>query len=394
MMRHRISNMILLPMAAAIFLLTTVISSCERKPLYLRASLPADVKISVYDIQLDMLWGFDWRTEWQYDWDSTKYGPIGYTVPEWVRATIYNRDYEAGKRVSSFTRNFDKHGGRVSLTSASWYDMLFYNSGTEYILFNPAVDYSTYYASTRPSSAASYSRAFSRQLPDYNQPDELLGLLMPELYVSDDPNDYEIAEEEDGTIVYLYKLDAIMRPYTFIYLVQVMMLNNTDSVGQRVVGCEGMTVGGVSQGTDLFTRFNFADESNITSDDVKPIERDRYLTLPDGTKTKGDIFACRMLSWGLPNMAPLVVRSEATLYSSNGNELGLGLKLRNGANYNVTRDVTEQMEKHPTGGVITVVFDSSEIPDSIFRPKPNPEGGGFNATVENWGNEFNAEIEI
>lgn len=394
MMRHRISNMILLPLAAAIFLLTTVISSCERKSLYLRASLPADVKISVYDIQLDMLWGFEWQTEWQYEWDSVKYGPIGYHIPDWVRATIYNRDYEADKRVSSFTRNFDKNGGRVSLTTASWYDMLFYNSGTEYILFNPAVDYSKYYASTRPSSAANYSRAFSRQLPDYNQPDELLGVFLDKMYVSDNPNDYEVIVEEDGTVVYLYKVEAKMRPYTFIYLMQVMLLNNTDSVGRRIVGCEGMTVGGVSQGTELFTRFNSSEEGAISSEDIKPLQMDRYLTLPDGTKTKGDIFASRMLTWGLPNMAPLTNRAEATIYSSNGNEVGVGLKLRNGASYNVTRDITEQMEEHPTGGVITVVIDSGEIPDSIFRPKPNPEGGGFNATVENWGNEFNAEIEI
>ena len=393
MMRRRITNMALLPLAAVLFLLATVISSCERKPLYLMTTAPSDLTISVYDIKLELLWGLDWRAQWQYDWDSTLYGPVGYTEPEWVRATIYNREGEEGKRSSFFTRNFTKEGGRVSLNTASWYDMLFYNSGTEYILFNPAADNSTYQVSTRPSSLTSYSRSFLRSLPDYNQPDELFGVMLDKMYVSDNPDDYEVIREEDGTIVYLYKVDAELRPYTFIYLVQVMLLHNSDSIGTRITGCDGLTVGGLAQGAELFSRMTSVSEVNISSEDIKPMQQNRMLTLPNGDKAVGDVFATRMLSWGLPDMVPLATRG--TRASSNGNQIGLGLHLRNGITYSITRDITEQMETHPTGGIITVVLDTEELPDSIFRPKPpTPGGSGFNASVQNWSNEFNAEIEI
>lgn len=395
-MRRKITNMMILPAVAFVMLLLAGICSCERKPLYLAGATPTHVEVSVYDIDLELYFGFDWRTQWQYDWDSTKYGPIGYTMPEWVRATIYNREQAEGMRKSPFIKTFSKGGGRVSLTSASWYDMLFYSAGTEYILFDQAADnnYEYYHATTRRSSSPNYSRAFTRQFVDYNQPDELFGTFMEKLWVSDNPDDYEVIKEEDGTIVYLYKIDAVMQPYTFIYLVQVMVLNNTDSIGRRIVGCRGMTLGGLSQGTNLFTRTTFRDEVSISTEDVKPLQVDRELRLPNGEESIGDIFASRVLTWGLPNTTPLVNRAQTQTYSSKGNELGLGLVLRNNAVYNMTKDITEQMESHIKGGVITVVIDSREIPDSIITPTPHPGGGGFNASVEQWGNECNAEIVI
>ncbi len=402
-MRRKITNMTILPAVAFLMLLLAGISSCERKPLYLAGATPSHVEVSVYDIDLELVFGYDWKAEWQYDWDESLYGPIGYTEPNWVRATIYNRDSLDGGRRTPFIKTFPKEGGRVSLTSAMWYDMLFYNAGTEYILFDQAADknYEYYHATTRHSSSANYSRAFTRQFDDYNQPDELFGTFMEKMWVSDNPDDYEVIKDEDGTVVYLYKIDAVLQPYTLIYLVQVMLLNNTDSIGRRVTGCQGITLGGLSEGTDLLTRRTFQREVSVSSqsDRIRPMQTNRMLHLPvemgDST-VKGDIFATRILTWGLPNLVPpLSTRTMATSYASRGNEMGLGLILRNNALYNVTKDVTDQMEKRLSGGVLTVVFDTSVIPDSILDPvNPPHTDGGFDASVHNWDHEQNAEIEI
>ena len=51
------------------------------------------------------------------------------------------------------------------------------------------------------------------------------------------------------------------------------------------------------------------------------------------------------------------------------------------------------LESYPVGGIITVVIDSSEIPDDIIGVKPKP-GGGFDASVDEWGDEINADIII
>ena len=69
--------------------LVMVLSGCERKDLYLAQRGTIDVNVSVYDIDLDLLWGLEWKTQWQYLWDESLYGPIGYTEPTGVRANVY-----------------------------------------------------------------------------------------------------------------------------------------------------------------------------------------------------------------------------------------------------------------------------------------------------------------
>ena len=127
----------------AIVLLTG--SACERKELFLRVD-QIQISVEITDINLSMLWGVEWKTDWQYTWNesSTKFGVIGYTKPELIKGTVYNIDSNTGKRYSSFFKIFGANGGRVSLTAGSTYDMLFYNFGTEYTSYYQSDDYYTY----------------------------------------------------------------------------------------------------------------------------------------------------------------------------------------------------------------------------------------------------------
>ena len=111
----------------------TATTSCERKDLYLAQRGTLNIDVSVYDIQLEMLWGIEWKTEWQYLWDESLYGPIGYSEPSGIRANVYTVN-NARERSRYTTRNFGSDGGRVSLTTRQTYDMAFYNNDTEYIL--------------------------------------------------------------------------------------------------------------------------------------------------------------------------------------------------------------------------------------------------------------------
>ena len=57
------------------------------------------------------------------------------------------------------------------------------------------------------------------------------------------------------------------------------------------------------------------------------------------------------------------------------------------------RNITELMEERPGGGIITLVIDANkEIPDSIIYPPV--KDGGFDATVKDWDNQVNADLEI
>ncbi len=375
---------------AFVMMWVTILAGCERKDLYLAQRGTLNIDVSVYNIQLDLLWGVEWKTEWQYLWDESLYGPIGYSEPSGVRANVYSVNKESG-RTRYTTRNFGSEGGRVSLATRQTYDMVFYNNDTEYILFstNEANEY--YFATTRSNARAAYTRAYAH----YNQPDQLFGTFMSDLYVTEDPDAYELHYDTNGMPYYVFDVKASLNPYTFIYLCQVIMVNNDDDAGKRITGCQGVSFNGLAGGVDLFTRIT--DSTNlvsITQEETLPIQPDRRLTLPDGTETVGDILAARLLTWGMPGIDPLKnlpTRTEVSL--ENPVHAGIGLTLRNGTVYTIERDITEQIKKRPAGGVITIVVDAAEIPDDVIGEKPQP-GGGFDASVENWENEVEADIII
>ncbi|MBR6369584.1 MAG: DUF5119 domain-containing protein [Bacteroidaceae bacterium] len=381
-------------------------TACERKDLYLRVD-QVDVSIAIYDIQLELLWSPYWSTELNYDW-LAEYGYLGYPEePELVRGTVYSLDSITKKKISSFYNIFSSKGGRVSLTTGSSYDMLFYNFGTEWTLFQQDENFEFYNATTRASSLPSWIRTRSEsedsEMPDmtthyidYNQPDVLFGCQVQGLYVSDDPDDYEKIVEPDGSVVYLYRVNAILDPYTFIYVFQFIVKNNYDENGQIITGARGMTVTGLAQGVDLFTRKTFTNTISISSEEIKPLQTHAEIKLPDYTDSfAGDIFACRMLTWGLPGIDPMAeLKKGGPVEVLDKNYVGVGVTLRNGATYTITRDVTEQMHKRPTGGVITIILDGGAVPEKYLEPVPQPGGGGFNAKVEDWQNEVEAEVTI
>ena len=383
-------------------------SACQRKELYLRVDRTR-IAVELYDISLDLLWGFEWQAEWQYEWHETSadFGLIGYTKPEYIKGTIYSVDKATGKRFSSFVTIFDSKGGRLSLTSGSSYDMMFYNFGTEWTSFYQSDDFEVYTASTRMSSQSSWIRTRAEseisEMPDttkkyidYNQPDELFGTLVTGLEINEDPSCYEKEYDEDGNITYIYRVDAALRPYSFIYLYQIIILNNADDKGNRITGARGVTVTGLSQGVDLFTRKTFNNTISITSEDVKPMQNHDNVGLSAGdTVPNADIMACRLLTWGLPGIDPLNMTKAGTRAEENDqNYIGIGLTLRNGYTYTVTRNITEPMHSKTAGGVITIVIDANDVPQELLDQKQQQGGGGFNASVEDWANEVNAEVTI
>ena len=146
----------------------------------------------------------------------------------------------------------------------------------------------------------------------------------------------------------------------------------------------------------MFSRKTFTNTVSITTEDIKDLQHHTDITLPDKTESfEGDIFVSRVLTWGLPGINPM----EKTLNNEpvevlDNNYVGVGLRLRNGYTYTITRDITEQMHNRPTGGIITILIDGSTVPKEYLEKKTETGGGGFNATVQDWKNEVHAEITI
>ena len=118
--------------------------------------------------------------------------------------------------------------------------------------------------------------------------------------------------------------------------------------------------------------------------------------LDDGTIIENaDILAGRVITWGLPGIVPIETTKAGTkAVELDKNYIGVGMTLRNGYTYTVTKDITEQMHNKPAGGVITIYIDANDVPEEVINQRPQSTGGGFNASVEDWANEVNAEVTI
>ena len=143
------------------------------------------------------------------------------------------------------------------------------------------------------------------------------------------------------------KLEVDLEPYTYIYLLQIIIKNNQDN---RITGADALTLTGLAKGTNLFTRTTFADTVSITTQDIKPLQNHREVRLEDGTTVQqAGIMAARILTWGIPATA------------TTNNNLIITLTLQNGQTKTLTRDITTQLQQHPKGGIITVSLDAEEI---------------------------------
>ena len=330
----------------AVIALTLFASCDENKDNDLEVVDSVRLSVSFKNPDLDLLWGEDWKTDWQYDWDSsdTTYGTLGYSTPEIFKGTIYNLDANTGKRYSNFFKLFGLNENPATLPSGGKYDMLLYNTDTENIIFQASDDFEKYTASTTitPFGFDSLGVAYKH----LDEPDELLGALVTGVDLSKPSTDS-------------MEIDVELNPYSIIYLIQVVILNNDDVNDLHVTGARDISVSGLSQGVDLFTRKTFDKTILITTEDIKPLQNHANVRLEDGTVVENaDILAARMLTWGLPGINPM----EPTKYGSkaavvNQNFIGIEVTLRNGRPYTVSYEITEQLRNKPAGGVLTVSVD-------------------------------------
>ena len=330
----------------AVIALTLFASCDENKDNDLEVVDSVRLSVSFKNPDLDLLWGEDWKTDWQYDWDSsdTTYGTLGYSTPEIFKGTIYNLDANTGKRYSNFFKLFGLNENPATLPSGGKYDMLLYNTDTENIIFQASDDFEKYTASTTitPFGFDSLGVAYKH----LDEPDELLGALVTGVDLSKPSTDS-------------MEIDVELNPYSIIYLIQVVILNNDDDQEMQAIGASGITITGLSQGVDLFTRKTFDKTILITTEDIKPLQNHANVRLEDGTVVENaDILAARMLTWGLPGinpMAPTKNGSKAAVV--NQNFIGIEVTLRNGRPYTVSYEITEQLRNKPAGGVLTVSVD-------------------------------------
>ena len=366
----------------ALILAATLVAGCRiEPPLHLRKVVTTKVELAT-KVNVDVMWQLDWKAEWDFGWNVTAFGPLGYSLPASMRLHIYTQGPD-GAPVSHSVHNFVGDYAQMDVFVGT-HDLLFHNNDSEAILFKTDGDLEPVHAYTRQ-----ISKGLRESSPVYTTaqkiagltkadgdeeisepvslpPDDPFSLYDPNTVITDNPADYVY---ENGK--YVLKIKGTLNPATFIYLVQVNLLNNNG----RVVGSEGgAAITGMAEGVNLVT--------NGTWDSTVSIPFDMYMD------SAQDMLGGKVYSFGNPDCNPYDDASVSAM-PEQSHYIVLNVTYVNGSWKNIRMDVTDQVRALPLGGVITLEIDVDDFPPD----ESHGGGGGFSALISDW-NEENGSTTI
>ena len=379
-------------------LLTLLPAACIEPPLHLPgqellAELPA------VETQLNVVWNIDadWTTEWHYGWDAedeTIWGGIGYPEPSSFQVRRYykgDNPQALHDEVDAFSvsgKSFRRY------FSFGYYDILFYSDidskdGTQVLV----IDEQPNQVTATTTGTKGISRAISELVAGTevlsedegliglrNQPEIFYAAYPQNIFISQDLNDYEYDPVEK---VYIKKIETELRPLVYIYLVQIVLINNDG----RVKGINGnAALSSMASGVDVYTG-----HTNNSPSIIYFNTRLKRNLQYQGTPC--DIIGGKLTTFGLCDMEPYT-RSGSIYQGSRAslnNFLFFDLLFSNDGVKTYSVNVTEQCQHQAHGGVITVVIDCAKLEPPAGEE--SGEGSLFVPTIEDYEEVF-WEVEL
>ncbi len=359
-----------------------VAGCCIEPPLHLRRVVTTKVTTKV---DLDLKWQLNWSAKWDFNWSVATSDPLGYSVPTTMRLHIYTQGPD-GEPVSHMVHNFVGSESQMDVFVGT-HNFLFHNNDSEAILFKADGDLEPVHAYTRKVSSglkesspvyttsqklAGFTKAGDEEEDPVSEPvnlmpDDLFSLYDPNQKITDNPNDYIF---ENGK--YVLKIEGVLEPSTFIYLVQVNLLNNAG----RVIGSAGGgALTGMAEGVNLVTRETWSTTASVFTD----VYMDKAQ----------DMMGVRFSTFGIPGCNPY---DDASVAAAPQKEhyFVLNVSYSNGSNRNIRMDITDQLRALPLGGVINLEIDVNDFPPG----EGGGSGGGFNALIGGWDEEVGSTTII
>ncbi len=342
-------------------------------PLHLRKAVSTKVVLAT-KVNVDVMWQVNWTADWQFAWNVTALGSLGYTLPASMRLHIYTQDTE-GLPMAHTVHNFVGESAQMDVFVGT-HNLLFHNNDSESILFKadgdlePVHAYSRQISSGLKTSSPVYTTAQkSAGMTKAEDPEEEPVTLMPDglfsLYdqdrkITDNPADYVY---ENGK--YVLRIEGELTPATYIYLIQLRLLNNEG----RVVGSNGGgAITGMAEGVNLFTKESWTSTVSVPMDVYMDKEQ--------------DMMGARVLTYGIPGCNPYDAASVDAAPEGKHFYV-LNVTYINGSWRNIRMDITDQVRALPLGGVITLEIDVNDFPPD----ESAGGGGGFNALIGGWDEE-------
>lgn len=373
-----------------ILIISLFVQSCEIAPaLRLHEYNHIQVDLSEIEVDLDVIWEYDvnidWKSEWSYGWDETDvnlFGELGYTKP----SSFQIRRYFLGTTPGAPHTMVQRHNisGNVFKTEYryGYYDMLMWNDietpdGVQSLVFNESsMDSVTAYTNSNQVPAITRSSKYNRA---FNQPELLYSAYKEDVYISNDPDDYDYYDESTNT--YFKKLDLVLEPLTYIYLTQIILHNNRG----RISEVDGQScVSGLSREVNVNTGITGTDPITVSYD----VRKKNGVTM-SSTGENVDIIGGQLKTFGMCRTNPLKIRTRADVTEKGHHYMSTTVYFNNGMDSTFVFDITDQVKSRYKGGVITVELNMDTI------PIPSRSGGSaFDAVVEDFQDGGTHEFEM
>lgn len=348
------------------------------------------------EIDLNIIFGYDFTTEWYYGWDDTDnkiFGlwdiqqPDTFNLRRYWKQNDPNTPHSAARPEMFVGRTFrDRY-------KYGYYDLLVWNKvstldGVQALEFDEesTYDYITAYTnqSHTPTKAPQY---YSQQrIPAmrvgyaFYEPEFLFSAYQENVHITNNPADYDYFDST--TLHWVKKIPMAPEPVTYIYLPQIIIHNNKGRLA-AVDGRANLT--GMARSVNLNT--------HITSEqDVSVMYSTRMKKDVPYHSEQVDIIGGRLFTFGITGTNPYHLNAPPHHHEkgtvpplaalSVKNYLEVPIIFNNGLDSTFVFDVTDQVLTRYKGGVITIHLDADTI------PIPSRSGGsGFNAIVKEFEEE-------
>lgn len=337
--------------------LTLFLMSCERKPLYLRGDAALRINVQV-EADISTLWSPLWRESLKYDWNESLYGPLFYTVPSSCNVVVFS----GGSLLDETTVQVGKRE-LIDIELNNTYDLLLYSK--QYHWIDTYYEGGRYYVETPLTEIKTTKNEVSREYETVTQPGEIFALNKQGVYLSDDILDFEEVVE-NGKVIYVYNIDGTLKPISYIYIIQFIIVNDDNSPMIEAKDITSFTISGIASKKNMLTDTPaYTGNKQISSSDIKPGQPHSQDSL---------IFASRIT---ILDLLPNDPNSSWTSQIDYVYYTNVDIDTYNFGEVTGTKDITRQLRENPRGGIITVIILNSEL-------KRSSEGPGFGISLDEW----------
>ena len=333
--------------------------ACERKPLYLQGDTALKINVQV-EANINVLWRVGWQDTLKYNWDESLYGPLFYTLPTTCNVVIFrDGDIISETKVQTGRREL------IDVELNNTYDLLIYSKDSPWT--QTYYEGGRYYVETPSTKGRDTKNEVSKEYETVEQPGEVFAMNKKQIHLSNDLSDFEEVIE-NGKLVYVYNIDEMLEPVSYIYVVQFIVVNDDNSPIIEARDIANFTISGISTKKNMFTNSPvYTGNKQISTFDIKPGQ----FHTPDSL-----VFASRVTILDLlPDEVSSSWQSQIDfLYYTN-----IDVDTYNYGEVTGTKDITQQLKDNPKGGIITVIILNSEL------KKQNPTGSGsFGIDLNEW----------